>query len=71
MARQHVVMPTISGRKASPLTAHDRCDKCGAAAKRRVWMRGDLELLFCRHHYIAYEQPLLEQGAVPEVSDHV
>lgn len=61
-------MATSTSRKVIPLTALDRCDRCGAAAQHRVWMPNDLQLLFCRHHYIAYEQPLLKQGARPEVT---
>lgn len=35
------------------LTAHDRCDKCGAQAfHRAVLMAG--ELLFCAHHAREY-----------------
>ncbi len=33
----------------SPLTAHDRCDRCGAQAYVRVVLPAG-ELLFCAHH---------------------
>ena len=33
----------------SPLTAHDRCDRCGAQAYVRVALPAG-ELLFCAHH---------------------
>jgi hypothetical protein len=33
-----------------PLTASDRCDRCGAQAYLRVTMAGGGELLFCAHH---------------------
>jgi hypothetical protein len=33
----------------SPLTASDRCDRCGAQAYLRVDLAGG-ELLFCAHH---------------------
>ena len=34
----------------SPLTASDRCDRCGAQAYVRVELPGGNELLFCAHH---------------------
>lgn len=35
---------------SSPLTALDRCDRCGAQAYLRVELQSGLELLFCAHH---------------------
>ncbi len=47
--------PTTSD--AAPLTAADRCDRCGAQARVRVVLAtGDL--LFCAHHAKAYEDKL-------------
>jgi hypothetical protein len=34
----------------TPLTAVDRCDRCGAQAYLRVELDGGGELLFCAHH---------------------
>ena len=34
----------------SPLTATDRCDRCGAQAYLRVHLASGGELLFCAHH---------------------
>lgn len=34
----------------SPLTAADRCDRCGAQAYVRVVLATGGELLFCAHH---------------------
>jgi hypothetical protein len=34
----------------SPLTAVDRCDRCGAQAYLRVELSGGGDLLFCAHH---------------------
>jgi hypothetical protein len=39
---------TLTG--PAPLTAADRCDRCGAAAAVRVILATGGELLFCRHH---------------------
>ncbi|MGE5286042.1 MAG: hypothetical protein ACM3ML_02340 [Micromonosporaceae bacterium] len=33
-----------------PLTAADRCDRCGAQAYVRVLLPSSRELLFCAHH---------------------
>jgi hypothetical protein len=34
----------------APLTAEDRCDRCGAQAYLRVELTTGGELLFCGHH---------------------
>lgn len=34
----------------SPLTANDRCDRCGAQAYLRVDLASGHQLLFCAHH---------------------
>jgi hypothetical protein len=36
------------------LTAADRCDRCGAAAKVRAVLPSGGELLFCGHHARAH-----------------
>ena len=33
-----------------PLTAADRCDRCGARATMRLIFGGGSDLLFCGHH---------------------
>ena len=43
---------------ASPLTAADRCDRCGAQAYLRVVLLSGGELLFCAHHGRKYEEKL-------------
>ncbi len=45
---------------ASPLTAADRCDRCGAQAYVRATMTSGLELLFCAHHWHENESRLRE-----------
>lgn len=42
------------------LTAADRCDRCGAAAKVRAVLPSGGELLFCGHHARAHETKLRE-----------
>ena len=41
-----------------PLTAFDRCDRCGAQAFVRAVLPGGSELLFCRHHARKHEDRL-------------
>lgn len=41
-----------------PLTAADRCDRCGAQAYVRVTLGSGGELLFCAHHARKYEEGL-------------
>lgn len=48
---------------ASPLTAADRCDRCGAQAYVRATMVSGLELLFCAHHWHENEGRLREIAA--------
>ena len=43
---------------AMPLTAADRCDRCGARAYVRVLLPNFLELLFCAHHNRQYASAL-------------
>jgi len=49
--------PTID---ASPLTATDRCDRCGAQAYVRTVLTSGSELLFCSHHWRDNEDRLRE-----------
>jgi hypothetical protein len=44
----------------SPLTAADRCDRCGAQAYVRAVMGSGFELLFCAHHWRDNEARLRE-----------
>jgi hypothetical protein len=48
---------------ASPLTATDRCDRCGAQAYIRATMTSGSDLLFCAHHWHENESRLREIGA--------
>lgn len=56
----------MTGVLASPaaLTAADRCDRCGAAAKVRAVMPTGGELLFCGHHGQAHSARLEQLAAV-------
>jgi len=41
---------TTAVAPSAPLTALDRCDRCGAQAYLRVGLAGGGDLLFCAHH---------------------
>lgn len=41
-----------------PLTAADRCDRCGAQAYLRVTLTSGGQLLFCGHHGKAHSAKL-------------
>ena len=41
---------TTAVATSTPLTAADRCDRCGAQAYLRVELQSGGELLFCAHH---------------------
>lgn len=43
------------------LTAHDRCDRCGAQAYVR-WGKGTQDIVTCNHHSNKFEATLITQG---------
>lgn len=45
------------------LTAHDRCDRCGAQAYA-VAFKDNLDLMFCNHHFTKHQGALEDQGFV-------
>lgn len=45
------------------LTAQDRCDRCGAAARVRALLPSGGELLFCGHHAREYGEKLRQLDA--------
>ena len=51
---------TTAVAPTTPLTALDRCDRCGAQAYLRVELAGGGELLFCAHHGREHEDKLRE-----------
>lgn len=46
------------------LTAHDRCDRCGAQASVRAEIQGIGDLLFCPHHARVHADKLHEVASV-------
>jgi hypothetical protein len=56
---------TTATAPSAPLTAVDRCDRCGAQAYLRVQLKGGGELQFCAHHAREHSEKLRE------VAEHV
>lgn len=50
-------------RRPRELTAQDRCDRCSARAMVETVMLGGGALLWCSHHYAAFETSLAGLGA--------
>ena len=56
---------TTAVAPSTPLSALDRCDRCGAQAYLRVELAGGGDLLFCAHHAREHGDKLREiAGAV-------
>lgn len=51
---------TTATAPTEPLTAVDRCDRCGAQAYVRVQLQAGGELLFCAHHAREHGEKLRE-----------
>ena len=49
---------TALAPNSAPLTAADRCDRCGAQAYVRVVLAAGGDLLFCGHHFREHEARL-------------
>jgi hypothetical protein len=54
---------TTTVAPSAPLTAEDRCDRCGAQAYLRVELAAGGELLFCAHHAREHGEKLKEIAA--------
>jgi hypothetical protein len=54
---------TTAVAPSNPLTAVDRCDRCGAQAYLRVELTAGGELLFCAHHAREHGDKLREIAA--------
>ena len=55
--------PAIPGTVPAALTAHDRCDRCPAAAQVIALVPHAGELLFCGHHTRVHAARLRDIGA--------
>lgn len=54
---------TTAVAPSAPLTALDRCDRCGAQAYLRVELQTGGELMFCAHHAREHGDKLKEIAA--------
>lgn len=54
---------TTAVAPSAPLSAVDRCDRCGAQAYLRVELTSGGELLFCAHHAREHGDKLREIAA--------
>lgn len=54
---------TTAVAPSAPMTAADRCDRCGAQAYLRVELQSGGELLFCAHHAREHGDKLKEIAA--------
>lgn len=50
--------PTIA-----PLTAEDRCDRCGAQSYVRATLEAGGDLLFCAHHWSQHGDAVADRAA--------
>jgi hypothetical protein len=55
--------PMTAALDERPLTAVDRCDRCGAQAYVRATLPSGGELLFCAHHFREHTDRLRELTA--------
>jgi hypothetical protein len=61
---------TTAVAPSTPLSAVDRCDRCGAQAYLRVELSGGGELLFCAHHAREHGEKLREIAAAVHDETH-
>ena len=64
-------MTTATAPSAAPLTAVDRCDRCGAQAYLRVQLKSGGELLFCAHHGREHIPALAGLAEIHDESDRL
>lgn len=61
---------TTTVAPSAPLTAEDRCDRCGAQAYLRVELAKGGELLFCAHHAREHGDALKEVAVIVQDETH-
>ena len=61
---------TTAVAPSTPLSAVDRCDRCGAQAYLRVELTAGGELLFCAHHAREHGDKLREIAAHVQDETH-
>ncbi len=61
---------TTAVAPSAPLTAEDRCDRCGAQAYLRVELASGGELLFCAHHAREHGEALKQVAVTVQDETH-
>lgn len=61
---------TTAIAQSTPLSAVDRCDRCGAQAYLRVELTAGGELLFCAHHAREHGEKIREIAAHVQDETH-
>ena len=61
---------TTAFATTTPLTAADRCDRCGAQAYLRVELLSGGELLFCAHHAREHGEALKQVAVTVQDETH-
>lgn len=60
---------TVNKPRQYTLNSTHRCDRDGAQAYVRAVLTSGLELLFCRHHWLAYKPIMEKQGILDTFED--
>lgn len=60
---------TVEKPRQYTLNSTHRCDRDGAQAYVRAILEGGLDLLFCRHHWLAFKPIMEKQGIINSFVD--
>jgi len=67
-----MAMNQMNTLEHAPLTAQDRCDRCGAQAYVRAVLASGGELIFCSHHHREFSDGLKAAAvAIHDESDRI
>lgn len=67
-----MAMNKMNTLEQAPLTAQDRCDRCGAQAYVRAVLTNGGELVFCSHHHREFATGLKAASiAIHDQSDRI
>ena len=67
-----MAMNQMNTLEHAPLTAQDRCDRCGAQAYVRAVLASGGELIFCSHHHREFADGLKAAAiAIHDESDRI
>lgn len=67
-----MAMNQMKTLEQAPLTAQDRCDRCGAQAYVRAVLASGSDLIFCSHHHREFAVGLKSAAvAIHDESDRI